>query len=236
MMHNKSNVRKIAFTLFGILFIFISLNTPAQKNESYISTERGKGTFTLSESPLYISSKDYPGVLRVVRDLQNDIYKVTNSKPDLLTDSTPSSPEGMDFQKEIVIVGTLGKNILIDKLVAEKKLDVEDVKGKWETFLIEVVEKPFIGVDRALVIVGSDKRGTIYGVYDFSEKIGVSPWYWWADVPVKKKDNVYVLPGRYTMGEPKVKYRGIFINDEAPALSGWSMEKFGTDMFNHELY
>ncbi|OGU33395.1 MAG: glycosyl hydrolase [Ignavibacteria bacterium GWA2_35_9] len=236
MMHNKSNVRKIAFTLFWILFIFISLNTPAQKNESYISTERGKGTFTLSESPLYISSKDYPGVLRVVRDLQNDIYKVTNSKPDLLTDSTPSSPEGMDFQKEIVIVGTLGKNILIDKLVAEKKLDVEDVKGKWETFLIEVVEKPFIGVDRALVIVGSDKRGTIYGVYDFSEKIGVSPWYWWADVPVKKKDNVYVLPGRYTMGEPKVKYRGIFINDEAPALSGWSMEKFGTDMFNHELY
>ena len=91
-------------------------------------------------------------------------------------------------------------------------------------------------LNSALVIAGSDKRGTIYGIYDLSEKIGVSPWYWWADVPVKKQSNLYVLPVAILQGEPKVKYRGIFINDEAPALSGWSMEKFGTEMFNHKLY
>ncbi len=90
------------------------------------------------------------------------------------------------------------------------------------------------GVKQALVIAGSDKRGTIFGIYDLSEKIGVSPWYWWADVPVKQQQNLYVLPGIHTQGEPAVKYRGIFINDEAPALSGWVFEKFGG--FNHKFY
>jgi hypothetical protein len=87
---------------------------------------------------------------------------------------------------------------------------------------------------KALVIAGSDKRGTIFGIYDLSAEIGVSPSYWWADVPVRKHPSLYVLPGRYTLGEPKVKYRGIFINDEAPALSGWAREKFGG--FNHRFY
>jgi hypothetical protein len=90
------------------------------------------------------------------------------------------------------------------------------------------------GIDRALVIVGSDKRGTIYGMYDLAEQIGVSPWYWWADVPAKLNQELHVLPGQFTRGEPKVKYRGIFINDEAPALAGWMQEKF--DGHNHQFY
>ena len=97
-----------------------------------------------------------------------------------------------------------------------------------------MIEKPLHGIDYALVIAGSDKRGTIYGIYEVSRQIGVSPWYWWADVPVKKKDSIYVKPGVYSCGEPAVRYRGIFINDEAPALSGWTYEKFGG--FNHNLY
>ena len=84
--------------------------------------------------------------------------------------------------------------------------------------MIEVVDNPFPGVEKALVIAGSDKRGTIYGMFDLSRKIGVSPWYWWADVPVQKHAEIYIKPGRYNLGEPKVKYRGIFLNDEEPAL------------------
>jgi hypothetical protein len=89
-------------------------------------------------------------------------------------------------------------------------------------------------VESALVIAGSDKRGTIYGIYDLSEQIGVSPWYWWADVPVAHKDAIFVRPGKYVQGEPAVKYRGIFLNDEAPSLSGWTKEKYGG--FNHRFY
>ena len=100
-------------------------------------------------------------------------------------------------------------------------------KGKWESYFIEVVPHPSPGVDSALVIAGSDKRGTIYGIYDLSQQIGVSPWYWWADVPTAHHDNIFVKPGKYTQGPPAVKYRGIFLNDEAPALSGWVREKFG---------
>jgi hypothetical protein len=222
---------------FLLILIYLSACSFPQEElrarKSYIITNKGEGVLSLSETgkstPLYASSMDYPGVLRVLSHLQNDIFKVTDSEPEIIMDLNPKSGD-------IVLVGTLGKNTLIDDLVQKNKLNVDELKGKWETFLIQVVANPFPGVDNALVIIGSDKRGTIYGMYDLAEKIGVSPWYWWADVPVKKKSSIYVLPGRYTMGEPKVKYRGIFINDEAPALSGWSIAKFGTEAFNHKLY
>ena len=221
----------VLFTLVAFFGGALPQIALARNNESYISTKKGKGNFTLSASgksaPLYVSSKDYPGVIRVLKHLQIDISRVTNAQPDLSIDTIPGS-------KEIVLVGTLGRSPLIDKLVQDKKLNVEGIAGKWETFLIQVVEKPFPDVDRALIIVGSDKRGTIYGIYDLSARIGVSPWYWWADVPVKKQSNLYVMPGRHTQGEPKVRYRGIFINDEAPALSGWAYEKFGG--FNSKFY
>jgi hypothetical protein len=123
---------------------------------------------------------------------------------------------------------------VIDRLVRERKFDPRGLAGKWETFVVQIVPRPQPGIDQALVIAGSDKRGTIFGIYDISGEIGVSPSYWWADVPVRKHPSLYVLPGRYTLGEPKVKYRGIFINDEAPALSGWAREKFGG--FNHRFY
>jgi hypothetical protein len=112
--------------------------------------------------------------------------------------------------------------------------DTAPIAGKWESFLIQAVPKPLPGVAGALVIAGSDKRGTIYGIYDLSEQIGVSPWYWWADVPVGHRDALFVKPGRFVQGEPAIKYRGIFLNDEAPALSGWTREKFGG--FNHNFY
>jgi hypothetical protein len=118
--------------------------------------------------------------------------------------------------------------------VRKHKLDVSGIAGMWESAVTAVVERPMPGIRRALVIAGADKRGTIYGIYDLSEQIGVSPWYWWADVRVLHADALYVKPGRYVQPAPAVKYRGIFFNDEAPALSGWTKETFGG--MNHEFY
>jgi hypothetical protein len=203
---------------------------------TYISSQKSGGVFILSASgkstTLCVSSQDHPGVIRVLKQLQTDIEKVTNASPHLTV--VLSGANTIPDSKEIVLVGTIGKSPLIDKLIQDKKLDVQGIAGKWETFLIQVVKNPFPKVARALIIAGSDKRGTIYGMYDLSSKIGISPWCWWADVPPQKKSCVYVLPGRYTQGEPKVHYRGIFINDEAPALSGWVYEKFGG--YNSKFY
>lgn len=177
-------------------------------------------------APLWYDAGDWPGVLRAIGDLQADVERVTSRKPT----ASATRPGGTD----LVLIGTLGKNAAIDALIASGKLDASDLRGKWESFVITTVEQPMPGVDRALVIAGSDKRGTVYGIYELSEQLGVSPWYWWADVPPKKRAAAYVLPGRYASGEPVVRYRGIFLNDEAPCLTGWAKEKFGG--LNSEFY
>ena len=199
---------------------------------TYVATSPGPGRFSLSANgqaaPIVVSSSDDRGVIRVAGDLAADVERVTQARPSVVSDSTSGT-------RDIVIVGTLGRSPLIDKLVREKKLDVSGVAGRWEASVMQVVRRPFRGVDNALVIAGSDRRGTIFGVYDLSAKIGVSPWYWWADVPPQKKPSVFVLPVRYVQ-KPAVKYRGIFINDEAPALSGWTRATFGGVGFNHRFY
>ena len=205
----------------------VSLNEmqsqPTFGTKSFIATDKGalsifsKGTV----AQLVVSSNDWPGVIRAFTDLRNDIGKVTSSIPVLSSDKIPKS-------KDIIIAGTIGKSKLINELIKSNKIDVTDIEGKWETFLIQVVDNPFRGVSKALVIAGSDKRGTIFGIYEVSRQIGVSPWYWWADVPVSHKDALYALPGRYVQGSPSVKYRGIFLNDEAPDLSNWIRYKYGS--------
>lgn len=226
------NIRfsKIALLLI-VLIVSCSTVEKVTETAPYISVNREEGRFPLSTSgkstPLYVSSEDYSGVIKVAKLFQSDIQRVTDSKPEIFIGEAPNS-------KEIVIIGTIGKSKIIDKLIADKKIEVKDILGKWETFIRQVIENPLPGVERALVIIGSDKRGTIYGMLDLSEKIGVSPWYYWADVPVKKKENLYISPGRYSLGEPDVKYRGIFINDEEPALGGWVRETFGG--FNSKFY
>jgi hypothetical protein len=166
---------------------------------------------------IYVDAADWPGVARAAADLQADIARVTGITP-TLAHTAGGNP---------IMIGTIGKSALIDQLIRERKIDVTGVAGKWEAFAIQVVSKPLPGVASALVIAGSDKRGAIYGSYDVSEQIGVSPWYFWADVPAVHKDALFVKAGRYVEGEPAVKYRGIFLNDESPALSGWVREKYG---------
>ena len=215
--------------ILTVLLLFSGLNA-ASAAESYISTENETGSIALVSGsqaiPLCVSSADYPGVLKTTGHLQTDIEAVTGIRPKIIRDTT----EG----KQVVIIGTIGKSPLIDQLIKEKKINGEAVTGLWDTYALQTVTNPLPGVEQALVIYGSNKRGTIYGMYDLSAQIGVSPWYWWADAPIQKKSEIYVQPGFYSPGEPKVKYRGIFLNDEAPALSGWVEENYGS--FNHEFY
>ena len=190
-----------------------------------------QGSFTLANAgtvaKLWVDPSDWPGVIRAAHDLQADLYRVTGS--DAAFSEVAKPPAG-----EVILIGTIGKSVVIDRLIRERKIDVSEIRGKWESTLTQVVAHPLPGLTRALVIAGSDKRGTIFGIYDLSEQIGVSPWYWWADVPVENKDALYVESGRWIQGEPAVKYRGIFLNDEAPALTGWVNEKYGG--YNHQFY
>ncbi len=223
----------IILSLFGLIAAssVAAAQTPQPNGDVYVVSRDGQGRFALASAgksaSLFVSPEDFPGVSLAARSLRVDIGKVTRAEPSLVTQIPTSS-------HDLVIIGTLGKNALIDRLVREKKLDVTGIAGKWEAFLTQVVDAPAPGIDRALVIAGSDKRGTIYGIYDLSSQIGVSPWYWWADVPVRQQSSLFVLPGRHTLGEPAVKYRGIFFNDEAPGMSGWAKEKFGG--INHQMY
>ena len=168
-----------------------------------------------------------PGVKIAVKNLQADFYKVTGVEPDLGT-------EIINSNQPVLIIGTVGVDQFIDELIKKGKLNKDELSGKNEKYLIQNVTDPFDGIKEAIVIAGSDKRGTIYGIYELSKQIGVSPWYYWADVPIEKRSVLSFERGTYTDGEPAVKYRGIFLNDEAPALSGWSHTVFGG--YNHKFY
>jgi len=216
----------------GISVIVVLSTTLARAQNFYFSSsKKAPADFAITgagkSTALLVSTKDFPGVLRAAKNLKADIGKVTDVEPEILFDQEPS-------MNEIIIVGTIGMNPLIDQMIKSKKLDAANLEGKWESFIIEIVEKPFPKVARALVVAGSDKRGTTFGIYEIAKQIGVSPWYWWADVPVKKNKNVFVSSGKFVSGEPAVKYRGIFLNDEEPSLGRWAVEKYGG--FTHEFY
>ncbi|WP_405743080.1 glycosyl hydrolase 115 family protein [Streptomyces sp. NBC_00028] len=163
---------------------------------------------------VFVDAADDAAVIRAAGDLRADVERVGGVRPELLH-TLPDRAVGL------VLVGTLGSSPVIDRLVDDGRLDVAQVRGRWEASVTQVVEHPAPGVERALVIAGSDRRGTVYGVYDISERIGVSPWYWWADVPVERRDTVTVPAGRFLRREPSVRYRGVFINDEQN-LTTWS--------------
>lgn len=172
-------------------------------------------------APLCVSTMDHAGVLRVASMFRTDIGAVAGTVPRLIRDTIPAAGE-------IVIIGTIGKSPVVDRLIREGRLDVRGVAGTWEATVIQTVDRPVPGVARALVIAGSDKRGTIYGMFRISEQIGVSPWYWWADVPVQKHRDIAITVKRHAITSPSVKYRGIFLNDEYPALTRWVAAKFGS--------
>lgn len=209
-------------------------------SDGYVVDSAGLGSFPLvadrAAATLVVSSTDHPGVLRVVGDLRDDIRRVTGVEPAMSVDQIPA-------RGEVVLIGTIGTSPIINAVVDAGKLDVCGIAGRWETSLEQVVTDPLPGLGRAFVIAGSDQRGTIFGAYDVSKQIGVSPWYWWDDVPVRHRPELHVRPGRHTQGTPAVKYRGFFINDENPNLGTWAPGYFGPGHapgypsgFNHRFW
>lgn len=190
---------------------------------------KGKHAFELSSSKVKTGISydvdDYLVVEKTARLFAADVEMVTGTKL-LLT------PDKVDGVKNVVIAGTIEKNRLIQKLAAEGKIDLSSLQGGWERYLIQTVNRPFPGVSKALVVAGSDRRGVAYGLFSLSEKMGVSPWYWWADVPVEKHKSLYVSAPATVSKSPSVRYRGIFLNDEDWGLKPWAEKTFEKERGN----
>ena len=186
---------------------------------------------------IYMDANDCKGVSYAANALVKDIMKVSGSKAILtsdagLKDKNTTRKDAADknaASKPTILVGTIGHSAAIDQLIRQKRISGNLLKGKREKFIITLV-------DGQLVIAGSDRRGTIYGIYELSQQMGVSPWYDWADVPVVHHDSIFVNKGVYTDGEPAVRYRGIFLNDEAPCLTSWVKNTYGTGYGDHRFY
>ena len=218
--------------ILSFMCLALSLCAIAKDNKGIVTENLNAGGFTLiSQShpvTLLVADNDKKGVLIAANNLQKDFERVCGSKAALLNAPSPDT-------KRYVIAGTL-ESSYIKQIVKAKKIDEKELKGKVEKYLMTVVDNPLPGVDEALVIAGSDMRGTIYGIYELSEQIGVSPWYDWMDVPAVRHTNLAIQKGTYTAGEPAVRYRGLFLNDEAPCLTSWVKKNFGTNYGGHEFY
>ncbi|MCP9199124.1 glycosyl hydrolase 115 family protein [Gramella sp. GC03-9] len=212
--------------LFLLVFPFVSYSQISVSNQKTDENEFALVDRNSVASILY-DSEDEKLIDISANFFADDVQKVTGKGPELITSTS-------NVNGNLVIIGSIGNSRFIDDLIEKDKIDISEIRGDWERFIIQTVQNPYPGVEQALVIAGSDKRGTAYGVFTLSKEIGVSPWYWWADAPVQKKQNLFVQNKSYVAEGPSVKYRGIFINDEAPALTNWARENYGG--FNHEFY
>lgn len=194
--------------------------------EIYITGSSRANSFKLAGSgkaaTIITDNKDAEVVQTVAACFRDDVKKVTGILPSLISGKT-NSPT--DFA---VIAGTQGSSALIDDLVKNKK--IPDLKGKWETYYITLVNDPAKNIKQALVIAGSDRRGTAFGVFEISRMIGVHPFYWWADITPKHKDAIYIQQGAAITSHPSVKYRGIFLNDEDWGLQPWAAKNMDTNI------
>ena len=172
-----------------------------------------------SAAPILYDPGDAAVVGHAAADLADDIASVVGPRPAILTAMPRTAPT-------LIVIGTLGHHPVIDALVAQRRIDVRRLRSAWESFVIATVERPLPGVGRALVIVGSDRRGTAFGTYELSRAIGVSPWVWWADVTPQHRERLIVAKGTYRFGPPSVRYRGIFLNDEDWGLQPWAARTF----------
>ncbi|MDN5553589.1 glycosyl hydrolase 115 family protein [Prevotella sp.] len=206
--------------LRNITLIIISLLAiPIMAASRFVSFTSGDIMLNHNDSvSLYVGNDEMKGVGIALHNLAGDIKKVCGAKT-VFTDAVKAN----------IVVGTIGHSAIIDKFVKEGKIDGRQLRGKREKYIITLVGKQ-------LVIAGSDRRGAIYGIYEVSSQIGVSPWYFWADVPIEHHDNIYVNKGTYSDGTPSVSYRGLFLNDEAPCLTSWVKNTYGTNYGDHRFY
>ncbi|MBO7045196.1 MAG: glycosyl hydrolase 115 family protein [Prevotella sp.] len=205
-------------TLSLTLSLLMALTMSAA--EQFVVFHPSADVLLLKDASISFDANEHSCVQRAIANLQQDFRRVTGK-------AALSGVSGDSEKPGNVFVGTVGVNKQIDQWV--KKGELRDLKGKTEKYIIKTIGDQ-------LVIAGSDKRGTVYGIYELSQQIGVSPWYYWADVPVEKHDAIYIKKGEYTDGEPSVRYRGLFLNDEAPCLTTWVKNTFGTDYGDHHFY
>lgn len=214
-----------------LLWMLSAQVTFLRATDRWVSFQPDGGSFALvtpqSKSfAIWCDGAEHKGVLRAVGNLQADFERVTAAKPRLVTEA------GKDVR---IVVGSWDKSPLVRRLMKAAGIEAGVLEGKNEKFLITTLRAPLPeSEEEILLIAGSDKRGTIYGIYELSARIGVSPWYWWMDVPAEQHDAIHIKRGVYTDGEPAVKYRGLFINDEWPCLGSWATAKFGG--FNSKMY
>lgn len=214
-----------------LLWMLSAQATFLRATDRWVSFQPDGGSFALvtpqSKSfAIWCDGAEHKGVLRAVGNLQADFERVTAAKPRLVTEA------GKDVR---IVVGSWDKSPLVRRLMKAAGIEAGVLEGKNEKFLITTLRAPLPeSEEEILLIAGSDKRGTIYGIYELSARIGVSPWYWWMDVPAEQHDAIHIKRGVYTDGEPAVKYRGLFINDEWPCLGSWATAKFGE--FNSKMY
>ena len=211
----RLNDIKKAFLASAALLSAMSMSAA----ERFVSFQQGDLLINGNDKvEIYMDANDCRGVSYAANALVKDIRNVSGSQATITSN-----------RKATILVGTIGHSAAIDQLVKQKRINGNLLKGKREKFIINVV-------DNQLVIAGSDRRGTIYGIYELSQQMGVSPWYDWADVPVEHHDSIFVNRGTYTDGEPAVRYRGIFLNDEAPCLTSWVKNTYGTGYGDHRFY
>jgi hypothetical protein len=219
-------MKMIHLTLVSVI---TSLCLPVNAAPLAVTESPDAGNLTLFDgtkaAPIFVDANADGAVLRAANDLAEDFARVTGTKAEIEKQISSNN-------KVQIIIGTLGKSELIDRLSAQGKLDTGGISGQWESYVLQIVTNPLPNIDRALVIAGSDRRGTIYGIYQLSAMIGVSPWYWWADVPVAKKSILALSGDQLKQGPPGVKYRGIFINDEDWGLNPWAAKTFDPQFGN----
>ncbi len=211
-------MREKILNLLLILFTLcvVSGCTDKESNVLLVSDSPSEGYFHLSDAWVEYDVADGKTVQRVAELFRGDIIRVTNKM-------MPSFDN--DAGKKCIILGTLDGNAMIKELVRNGKLDVSAIEGGWEQYVIKQVKHPMDGIEEALVIAGTDRRAVAYGAFSISELMGVSPFYWWADVPVKKSAEVYVMAD-FASKAPSVKYRGFFINDEDWGLKPWASNTY----------
>lgn len=210
--------KKLIFTVLFTLIIF-SAKSILPLTINFSPTEGFPLSVENTNTIVFCDSTEQEVVKIAANLFCSDVELVTGRKPKL-THSLDSLTENT------VIIGSIEKSSLIKQLVSAGKLKIDSLNGAWERFLVQTVDAPMPGVKQALVIAGSDRRGTAFGVFEVSKSIGVSPWYWWADVTPKTQEALILSPIAFVSNGPTVKYRGIFINDEDWGLQEWSQYTF----------
>lgn len=223
MIYIKNKNHSVLFLLFACFLFIGQQHAGAQQ---IIMAAPSPHSISLGNALILVDEKESQTVHKAAMLLQEDIQTILGYQPNIKMKITKA--------KTVILIGSVTHSSYLKQLIRYKKINLSTIANKWEAYQIQVVRHPFAGIDQALIIAGSDRRGTAFGTLEISRQMGISPWQWWADVPASPKEDIYADTHKVIIDSPQVQYRGIFINDEAPAMSGWVQEKYGS--FNHRFY